>query len=413
MNIFTTISSSLVTLFFANTFCFAQTLFWQDNFENAGGPNLGGGTRTPSVNFSFGGPPATRYFFRTTPAGINTTLPALSGFQGSNIWAIEDVDNGSIQSEHQNITWTGINISGRSGLQFRGLFGAGGGTGVWDSAPLVALATDYLIVEYRIDGGPWLNGVRFFPANASVSSTLAQELTGDSLAAGEGVSLTPTFTEYAFSIPGTGTTMDLRMKTHSNSASEEAQIDDFRLYYASALPIEVASIDLNCENDSPSLSWAVDSEELLDRYVIEISDNLTHFKSIGNIFPIQNHAFPKTYHFIPETNEIKSANYIRLSIINQDGNSSVVETISNNCKDRTEQLINDFIVTSDLIVLNLSQKNLYLELVDILGQVVYRHENFDNTVVQIPISKNLSTGILKVVDLKRQCVQYKQIYLKE
>jgi hypothetical protein len=211
---------------------FGQTLFWQDNFENATAPVLGGGTRTPSSQFSNGGPPATRYFFRTPLSGISTVAP-VSGMEGSNVWAGEDTDfnpTNNAQSAHQNVTWTGINISGRSNMQFRGLFGIGNVGNNWDYFP-GASVIDYMIVEYRIDGGPWQSLVRFLPAATTNSgNVLGLETTGDSTSFGEGPTLTTSLTEFTGNITGTGTTLDIRFKIHANGASEEGIVDDFRVY---------------------------------------------------------------------------------------------------------------------------------------------------------------------------------------
>ncbi|MCK6640308.1 MAG: T9SS type A sorting domain-containing protein [Bacteroidia bacterium] len=206
----------------------AQTMFWEDDMEGAGGPNLGGGTRTPSLTFSSGGPPATRYFFRTPLSGINTSF-SVTGIQGTNCWAAEDVDNGNLQTAHQNVTWTGINISGRTGLQFRGLFGTGGATGAFDNTAVSGNGTDYMIAEYRIDGGPWTSAVRFLPISTVASTLLGLETTGDSI--GENVStLSNTMQEFQFNISGTGTTMEIRVKVFCNSLVEEMIFDDIRLY---------------------------------------------------------------------------------------------------------------------------------------------------------------------------------------
>lgn len=189
----------LIYLFFTiSTYSFSQTLFWEDAFENPSTPEIpAGSTRGPSVTFSASGPPATKYFFRTP--GVNGTDISINnayiGRQGSFLWAAEDVDNAGAQSSHQNITWSGINISGITNLSFKGLLASASTS--WDYLP-GSLPIDYAIVEYRIDEGPWTSLLRFLPNNANVTTaSLALELTGDSLAQGEGPALTPTLTSYS------------------------------------------------------------------------------------------------------------------------------------------------------------------------------------------------------------------------
>ncbi|MDR6785362.1 gliding motility-associated-like protein [Pedobacter africanus] len=210
---------------------FSQTQFWSDNFEDAGAPSSG--TRTPSVENSWGSP-ATRYFFRTDAVPSTSIMlqnGAYIGMEGSKCWAAEDIDaaltgvNGG-QSPEQNITWTSINISGKTGMTFKGLFAAENSGTTWEG-PAIAPA-DFMLVEYRIDGGAWISLVRFF-SNNTLNGQLALEITGDDLA--EGALLTKTFTEYSGVITGTGTTLELRFRGSSNgAATEEFAIDNFRLF---------------------------------------------------------------------------------------------------------------------------------------------------------------------------------------
>jgi len=210
----------------------SQTTFWQDNLEDASLTTMGGGTRTPSTSFLAG---ISRYFSRVSTANISTGTP-YSGFEGSYFWAGEDIDyltaQGS-QSFRQNVTWTGISISGRNNLSFKGLFATGTGT-TFDQGSATT-ATDHLVVEYRIDGGTWKESLRFFPNIANTATgALALETTGDSL--GDGATLNAAFTEYAFNITGTGTTLDIRARFSSNGSTEEIAIDNFRVLETVASP---------------------------------------------------------------------------------------------------------------------------------------------------------------------------------
>ena len=222
---------TLVALLLVGLYSSAQVQFWSDNFEDAGAPSSG--TRTPSVENSWGSP-ATRYFFRTN--AINGTSIALQngdyiGIEGSKCWAAEDIDaaltgsNGG-QSPQQSITWSPMNISGKTGMSFKGLFAAENTGPTWEGPSIPP--SDFMIVEYRIDGGAWTSLVRFFANNAS-NGQLALETTGDSI--GEGAQLTKTFTEFSGLISGTGTTLELRFKGSSNgTGTEEFAFDNFRLF---------------------------------------------------------------------------------------------------------------------------------------------------------------------------------------
>ncbi|MBC5835262.1 SprB repeat-containing protein, partial [Flavobacterium sp. F-408] len=216
----------------------AQTLFWSDTFEDTGAPLTG--TRTPSITeFSCGGPPATAYFFRTATSGVATQNGTYSGFQGFKVWAVEDIDkalgcaNNSI-SANQQVTWNNINIAGKSGLSFKGLFAANN-VGSWQGINFGTTAQDFLAVEYQIDGGAWTKAIAFYSnvpiSSAASSNTLDLDTNGDMV--GDGAGLNYVFTEYTANIPGTGNTLNLRFNCFANAASaQELSIDNFRLFEA-------------------------------------------------------------------------------------------------------------------------------------------------------------------------------------
>ena len=56
------------------------------------------------------------------------------------------------------MTFSGIDVTGRTGLQFEGLFAESGGAGEWDAA-------DFLRVDYRLDGGGY-RGLLWFQADS-------------------------------------------------------------------------------------------------------------------------------------------------------------------------------------------------------------------------------------------------------
>jgi hypothetical protein len=210
---------------------YSQIQFWSDNFEDVGAPSSG--TRTPSVNFSCGSP-ADNYFFRSDLAGVSLISGSYSSFEGSKFWAGEDIDfgptctNASI-SANQFVTWSGINISGKTGLSFKGFFAANSSfTNNWEGSTF-GVSQDYLAVEYRIDGGAWTKAVAFYAGSTGQSQTLQLETTGDLV--GDGASLTYAFSEFTANLVGTGTTLDLRLNVFANgSATEELAIDNFRLF---------------------------------------------------------------------------------------------------------------------------------------------------------------------------------------
>ncbi|NHM01733.1 T9SS type A sorting domain-containing protein [Flavobacterium difficile] len=223
-----------------------QTQFWADTFDTA--PTSG--TRTPEEN---GGTP-TSYFRLTDGSNINQVVP-FSGRQGTSFWAGED-HNGtgtgftasgaegalpaSNPANELHINWTGINIAGKSNLSFRGLIAAASTNEPWDNqtaciSGVATTNTDYIIVEYSIDGGPFVNIIRFYnrgSATNGVDKYLFEDT--DNNGCGDGIQLTNTFGEFTKNIVGTGNTMNLRIRVFSEGNNEEWGIDNFRLFEVAA-----------------------------------------------------------------------------------------------------------------------------------------------------------------------------------
>ncbi|KQC00549.1 hypothetical protein, partial [Pedobacter sp. Hv1] len=220
----------------------AQTQFWSDTFEDTGAPSAGT-TRTPSLDQAWGPTPYAYYFMRTdgTNLALQAPFPELwdtfttyQNFQGSKFWAGEDTDRvrtGSNVSTDkiQQIEWTGINISGKTGLSFKGLFAANLNHG-WQNITFGA-AYDFLRVEYSIDGGPWTR-VGSFVGDAAVGNagSICEDTDDDKI--GDGLlKLSKTFQEFTWPITGTGTTMSLRFVVSADGgATQEFAIDNFRLF---------------------------------------------------------------------------------------------------------------------------------------------------------------------------------------
>jgi Secretion system C-terminal sorting domain len=276
---------------------YSQTQFWADNFEGA--PTSG--TRTPEEN---GGTaiPSTSYFKLTDGS---TVLQAVSftGKQGTNYWAGEDHNaagtgftasgaQGAATNSPNNelqIEWTGIDISGKSGLSFRGLLAANSTNEPWDNtiaciSGVGTTNTDYIIVEYRIDGGPYTSLIRFYN-RGSASGTGDKYLfeDTDNNNCGDGTQLVNTFAEFTKPIAGTGTILNLRIRVYCEGNNEEWGIDNFRLFYTSALPVTITQFNGQAKNNSNQLSWTTATELNSSHFEIEKSADGTLFKKIGSV----------------------------------------------------------------------------------------------------------------------------------
>ncbi|WP_136668966.1 T9SS type A sorting domain-containing protein [Flavobacterium sp. H122] len=216
----------------------AQSQFWSDTFEDTGAPSSG--TRNAENNTGFGSP-YTSYFVRTDNTGINTQFTGPTGYQsvqGTKFWAGEDQDNLTgttiAGTEEQQIDWTGINVSGKTSITFKGLFAANNISASFDCLPCTPATShsDYLIVEYRLNGsGSYTPIFRFFTNNNIISGTNNKSLAldTDNNDIGDGTVLTSTFTEFEKNLSISASTLDLRIRVYANQLSEEWAIDNFRL----------------------------------------------------------------------------------------------------------------------------------------------------------------------------------------
>ncbi|HSH64388.1 MAG TPA: SprB repeat-containing protein, partial [Bacteroidia bacterium] len=195
----------------------AQTIFWSDTFEDTGAPSSG--TRKAENDGGINGIPYISYFVRAAAYQIITNS-SYTGIQGNKFWAGENHSQAfGAGKEEQQIDYTGINISGKANLSFKGLFAANSASAPWESK------TDYVIVEYRIDSGTYQPLIKFF---ANADKVLSEDTNNDSIGDAS-VSLNAAFVEYTKTITGTGSKLDLRIKASSNDANEEWAIDNFRL----------------------------------------------------------------------------------------------------------------------------------------------------------------------------------------
>ncbi|WP_428223275.1 T9SS type A sorting domain-containing protein [Flavobacterium sp.] len=215
----------------------SNTVIWSDTFEDTNAPSAG--TRVAENNGGTGNP-MTAYFVRTNNAGIQTIFSGAGyvGVEGAKFWAGEDHDGltgaTAAGTEEQQIDWTGINVSGKINLGFRGLFAANNTNAAFESTAFTFSHNDYIIVEYRFNGtGAYTELLRFFANNGNGTpgnnnKSLALETSGDNI--GEGTVLNTTLTSFEKIIPGSGNTLDLRLRVYSNAGNEEWAVDNFRLF---------------------------------------------------------------------------------------------------------------------------------------------------------------------------------------
>lgn len=363
---------------------YSQTQFWADNFEGA--PTSG--TRTPEENGGTAALPSTSYFKLTDGSTVSQVV-AFTGKQGTNYWAGEDHNaagtgftvsgaQGAATNSPNNelqIEWTGIDISGKSGLSFRGLLAANSTNEPWDNtiaciSGVGTTNTDYIIVEYRIDAGPYTPLIRFYN-RGSASGTGDKYLfeDNDNNNCGDGIQLVNIFAEFAKPIAGTGTTLSLRLRVFCEGNNEEWAIDNFRLFYTSALPVTITQFNGQAKNNGNQLSWTTATELNSSHFDIEKSDDGNLFKKIGSVQSKGSNT-RQQYYLFTDNAAGNTILYYRLKLVDNNGHFEYSKTIRVNAAAANGFTVYPNPVTTTLTVelVKPLQQNNAIELTDINGK---------------------------------------------
>lgn len=142
-----------------------------------------------------------------------TSIPSFSGVTGSYLVG-EDLE-GEGASLPITIDWTGLDISGLTNISFSGDFGSS--TGGIDLA-------DEFVVRYRIDTGVYTDLINFdFVPDGDNFNNIFRLAGGSSPTDDLGLNLK----NFTASIPGTGSTLDIRLVVSLDAGSEEFAVDNF------------------------------------------------------------------------------------------------------------------------------------------------------------------------------------------
>lgn len=201
----------------------AQTVFFTEDFETDGQ----GSRYTASTPFNDG---SSDHWNRTDGSDISNNTAAYSSFSGTFFWAAEDTDdNGGNGEDDQTLDITGIDITGKTGLQFKALFGAGNEDGVKASS---YDSTDYIKVQAQIDGGGYSDVLWFSylpPGSDYTNEPFGVDRDIDGAADSAEDLLGTALQSYSADISGTGSTLDIRIQVHMDIAKEEIAFDNIQL----------------------------------------------------------------------------------------------------------------------------------------------------------------------------------------
>ncbi len=196
----------------------AQSVIFTEDFETDGLDVR----YTASQPFNDG---TSDHWNRTDGSNIANVSGSYTNFSGSFFWAAEDTDDdGGNGQKEQSLDITGIDISGQTDLQFRGLFGAGNANGAGASA---YDSLDYIKVQAQIDGGGYFNVIWFsyLDSGDAFNEPLGLDADFDGKADSAGDLLGTALKAYTADIAGTGATLDLRILVYMDAASEEIAFD--------------------------------------------------------------------------------------------------------------------------------------------------------------------------------------------
>ena len=195
---------TLLIAFFAGLLSHAQV--FTEDFESGSG-----GYSTSVAECSSG---TNDYFLLTNGAGLS---PTFTGTTGSYFGA-QDID-GCTSTSPQTITWSGINISGCTGLSLSvdAAEDDDGANQDWD-------AGDFVHIDVSIDGGAFQNVIWFESTLGGTNSEPSQDT--DFNGTGDGTAVTSTFQNFTGGITGTGALMVIRITIALDAGDEDIALDN-------------------------------------------------------------------------------------------------------------------------------------------------------------------------------------------
>ncbi|MCX6320139.1 MAG: T9SS type A sorting domain-containing protein [Bacteroidetes bacterium] len=279
----------------------AQVVLFTEGFETNGE-----GTRYTSNTFSFcAGIPGNNpdYFLRTNtnpvlPAGCTIGFTdALTNLQGSFFWAGEDIRSSSPVPNGNppgQITTQLINITSFVSLNVSLYLATSSNNNVrWETA-------DSINIQASINGGPFNTVGRFMGDNIAggrlrIDGNLDGAITGADPAT---VCDQLNFTRYNFAIPGTGTSLRVRLDFDQLGGTEELGIDQIQVTGVSTLPVKLLYFNASRQADqSIYLKWKTAAGSQAANFDIERSQDGIQFSLLRSVVAGNQDQFADTDHY--------------------------------------------------------------------------------------------------------------------
>jgi hypothetical protein len=370
----------------------AQAPFWTDDFENTGSPTTGS-VRTPSLSFTNGD----AYFNRINSAAPGITFYNLTPYTsqtGSYYWAGQDHDDANTKAPEQAITWTNIDITGKTNIIFKGKFACNNASDAWENKEFPGSAfshTDYIILEYAVDNNPTFTALMHFKAEditAATGKRLSRDVDFNGI--GDGPSYRPSkaFSYFSQAINVSGTKLTLRLRAYSNGLYEEWAIDDFSFTQANTLPVVLNSFVAKPKSDAIQLKWETFSESGNNYFEIYKSGNAKDFSKIGKV-EAKGGAVVGANYIFEDKQPFFGANYYRLVQVDLNGEKQDVSTTTVNYSLAEENALIVFPnPTADKATLHFSKDVKRIELLDINGRLLhFRDLKLEEGQIEIPMAR--------------------------
>ena len=182
------------------------------------------------------------YFSRTDDSDASGTSIEGSLSNTNGFWfGAADYDGTGKTDQNQTMTFSGIDISGLSELNFSGSFASVfNSTGKWD-------ADTQVYFEVSIDGGDFVKVMQFAAVDDKTNERAAVDTDFDGI--GDGATLSDSFASFSSSIAGTGSTLDLRV-TFENLTQRGEDFHMDKLEITGNTEAELAADDLNISGEN-------------------------------------------------------------------------------------------------------------------------------------------------------------------
>ncbi|APZ96389.1 right-handed parallel beta-helix repeat-containing protein [Fuerstiella marisgermanici] len=156
------------------------------------------------------------------------TVPSYTGATGNFLTGM-DMDASATGHTAASLpitaTWSGLNISGQTGLQFGAEF-ASFDEGINGDSGRHIEPSDFIRVEVQIDGGGYVNIMEFRGNNTGGTNAAYFSLDTDGDGSGDGTLLTDALRNFTADIVGSGNLLDLRISMSVSDQDEDFAIDN-------------------------------------------------------------------------------------------------------------------------------------------------------------------------------------------